>query len=163
MRLFTLVAMLIWGSTAWAAGAIVDDSGKVKLRSGKGDNYRVIRTLPGGSEVELLTREDAYAQVRTQDGQTGWLPERLLRFPIQAAPPANPPVQPPPPPVAGEVAALKAELTAVRTQLEVEQKRAREYIVWAVAAAIGTMLAGTGLGAWILAAYYRKKLNGLRI
>ena len=53
----------------------VSDELNTWVRSGPGDNYRLLGTLNAGEEVELLqTNNDSnYAQVRDNTGRTVWI------------------------------------------------------------------------------------------
>lgn len=58
----------------------VSDELNTWVRSGPGDNYRLLGTLNAGEEVELLqTNNDSnYAQVRDNTGRTVWIPLKEL-------------------------------------------------------------------------------------
>lgn len=53
---------------------------RVNLRGGPGTNHPVLDTLPEGTMAELVaTNDNGWAQIRlTDDGQVGWMAERLL-------------------------------------------------------------------------------------
>lgn len=53
---------------------------RVNMRSGPGTGYRVLDTLPRGTEAEVLeVNADGWARVMIfQTGQEGWMAERLL-------------------------------------------------------------------------------------
>ena len=50
------------------------------VRSGPGDNYRLVGTVNAGEEVVLLQTNEAsnYAQVRDSSGRTAWIPLKEL-------------------------------------------------------------------------------------
>ncbi|VYT65808.1 SH3 domain-containing protein [Metakosakonia massiliensis] len=58
----------------------VSDELNTWVRSGPGDNYRLVGTVNAGEEVELLqTNENTnYAQVRDSSGRTAWIPLKEL-------------------------------------------------------------------------------------
>ncbi|MGK9173870.1 SH3 domain-containing protein [Yokenella regensburgei] len=58
----------------------VSDELNTWVRSGPGDNYRLLGTLNAGEEVELLQTNDAsnYAQIRDNTGRTAWIPLKEL-------------------------------------------------------------------------------------
>ncbi|KEA53446.1 hypothetical protein DT73_06455 [Mangrovibacter sp. MFB070] len=69
-----------------SATAVADETRYVSddlttwLRSGPGDNYRLVGTLSAGEAVTLLqTNENTnYGQVRDKDGRTAWIPLKEL-------------------------------------------------------------------------------------
>ncbi|RPH30941.1 SH3 domain-containing protein [Buttiauxella warmboldiae] len=54
----------------------VSDELNTWVRSGPGDNYRLLGTVNAGEEVTLLqsNEETKYGQVRDSDGRTSWIP-----------------------------------------------------------------------------------------
>lgn len=58
----------------------VSDELNTWVRSGPGDNYRLVGTVNAGEEVVLLQTNDAsnYAQVRDSSGRTAWIPLKEL-------------------------------------------------------------------------------------
>ena len=155
MRIYSLIALLMWVLPALADTATVVEGTRVNLRSGKLDTYRVVKALEPGTEVEVLRQEQTYVQVKTSEGDVGWLPLRLVK--IVPAPPKQTAPDPTLEELKAEVAKAQAELKQSRNPVD--------------AASVG-MLIGVGLGGLVLGillgmgglqAYYRKKLNGLRI
>lgn len=63
-----------------AAPRYVTDQFKVTLRSGESASHKIIRMLPSGYPVELVSsnEETGYSQVRTRDGSTGYILTRQL-------------------------------------------------------------------------------------
>jgi len=155
MRVFSLIALLMWVLPALADTATVVEGTRVNLRSGKLDTYRVVKALEPGTEVEVLRQEQTYVQVKTHEGDVGWLPLRLVKI-TPAPPKQTEPKQ--------SIEEQKPEID--KTQTELKQRRNPED------AASNWMLIGVGFGGLVLGillgmgglqAYYRKKLNGLRI
>jgi SH3 domain protein len=64
-----------------AATRYVTDSLEVTLRTGESNRYRIIRMLPSGTPLEVLSVNKAtdYARVRTEDGTVGYVLERELQ------------------------------------------------------------------------------------
>jgi len=64
-----------------AATLYVTDSLEITLRTGESNRYRIIRMLPSGTPLEVLSVNKAtdYARVRTEDGTVGYVLERELQ------------------------------------------------------------------------------------
>ncbi len=152
MRLFLLLAGLIGALPVWADTATVVEGTRVNLRSGKLDTYRVVKALEPGTELEVLRQERTYVQVKTSEGDIGWLPLRLVK--ISAAPT---PVVPMPKLETPTTATPQAE----HTQNQITGNNLSLWLVLAVG--LGGLIVGVVLGVAGLWTYYRKKLNGLRI
>jgi SH3 domain protein len=167
MRAFAFLVMLVWGGAGYAQTALVADGARVNLRSGKGENYRIIKVLPAKAEVEIVAMEQGYAKVKTAEGQTGWVLQRLLE--VQEAGPEEPAADKASSPGTAEAAqqtaiqVLQNQLAASQAQLKLEQQRLERFSFLLPAIAIGCLLLGVGLGITILGAYYRRRLHGLRI
>jgi SH3 domain protein len=58
----------------------VTDEFKITLRSGESSGHRIIKMLPTGEALTVLStsRETGYSRVRTQDGKTGYVLTRQL-------------------------------------------------------------------------------------
>ena len=152
MRLFLLLAGLIGALPAAADTATVVEGARVNLRSGKLDTYRVVKALESGTELEVLRQEQTYVQVKTSEGDIGWLPLRLVK--ISVAPTA---VVPPPKPEMATTETPQAE----HTQNQLPGNSVSPWVI--VGVGLGGLILGVALGMAGLWTYYRKKLNGLRI
>lgn len=154
MKVFTLFILLFWTLPALADTATVVEGTRVNLRSGKYDTYRVVKALEPGTQLEVLKQESSYVQVKTAEGDMGWLPLRLLK--ITVAPPPSPAPAP-------KLEEVKAEIA--KAQAELKQNRNTEAVSTPLllAAGFAGLVLGVLLGVAGLEAYYRKKLNGLRI
>jgi cell wall-associated NlpC family hydrolase len=76
---FVLLLFLGFGIKAFAADiAIVTPQIGLNLRTGGGTNYSIIRALPRGTTVTVLTNESGWASVQTMDGITGWVASQYL-------------------------------------------------------------------------------------
>ena len=76
-----LFFMLLFGSSPLLAETgYITDQLKITLRSGESTTHKVIRMLPSGTAVEILSRNNAtkYAKVRLPDGTTGYVLSRML-------------------------------------------------------------------------------------
>ena len=63
---FLLISQPVFGATGY-----VSDQLLITLRQGKGNQYKIIRTLKTGTPMEILERGDTYFRVRTQRGEEG--------------------------------------------------------------------------------------------
>ena len=157
MRVFSLIFILLWALPGWADTATVVNATRVNLRSGKTDTYRVIRALEPGTVLEVLHEERTYAQVKTVEGDVGWLPLRMLK--ITPTPPPKPQAQPDPP-----MQTLQAEVAAAQAELKQSRSQQAGLPLWiVVSAGLGGLVLGILLGMGGVQAYYRKRLHGLRI
>ena len=158
MRIFPLIFMLFWSLPGWADTATVVNGTRVNLRSGKTDTYRVIKALEPGTELTVLVEERTYAQVKTAEGDVGWLPLRMLK--ITPAPPSKPKLAEPDP----TIQTLQAEVAAAQAELKQSRGDQVGLPLWiVVSAGLGGLVLGILLGMSGLQAYYRKRLHGLRI
>ena len=158
MRIFTLIFVLFWALPSWADTATVVSGMRVNLRSGKTDTYRVIKALEPGTELTVLLEERTYAQVKTAEGDVGWLPLRMLK--ITPTPPPKPKAAAPDP----TIQTLQAEVAAAQAELQQSRSQQVGLPLWiAVSAGVGGLVLGILLGMSGLQAYYRKRLHGLRI
>ena len=57
----------------------VSDSLNTYVRSGPTDGYRIVGTLTSGEKVELVRTQGDYSQVRSESGNTVWIPSRDLQ------------------------------------------------------------------------------------
>ena len=73
-----LVVFLCIPSTALAKYLYVIPTAEIPLRSGKGNEYRIVAVIQDGSQVELLKEDGAWAMVRTSNEKKGWMPKRYL-------------------------------------------------------------------------------------
>lgn len=56
----------------------VSDVLKLTVRSGKGQDYKIISVIQSGQTVDVLQPEDKWALVRLDDGKEGWVLTRYL-------------------------------------------------------------------------------------
>ena len=73
-----LVVFLCIPSTALAKYLYVIPTAEIPLRSGKGNEYRVVAVIINGSRVQLLKEDGDWAMVRTSNKKKGWMPKRYL-------------------------------------------------------------------------------------
>ncbi|RZU99572.1 SH3 domain protein [Spiribacter vilamensis] len=71
--LMTLVIMLATAGGAVAqTTAYVTDELEITMRSGQGNDYRILRVLPSGARLEVLQRGETWTRVRAGDTE-GWV------------------------------------------------------------------------------------------
>ncbi len=56
----------------------VSDELNTWVRSGPGDNYRLVGTVNAGEEVTLLQSDANYGQIKDSSGRTAWIPLKEL-------------------------------------------------------------------------------------
>ena len=78
MRITVFVLLLTLVGAAAADTRYVDDQLIVTLRSGEGNSFQIVRSLPSGTKLDLLQTDGKYAQVNTQDGTFGWMSAQYL-------------------------------------------------------------------------------------
>ena len=67
-----IIGMLLAGGVVMAqTTAYVTDELEITLRSGQGNDYRILRVLASGTPLEVLQRGDTWTQVRAGE-TTGW-------------------------------------------------------------------------------------------
>jgi SH3 domain protein len=99
---------LFFGPEAvYAATRYVTPSAEVVVRTGQGNEFKIIGMVKDGAAVELIEEGDAYAMVRLSDGREGWMLKRFLSAD---------------PPLSAIVASLRAENEKMK-QREMEQTR----------------------------------------
>lgn len=90
LRLITFTLLALSAATAVHAEEkrYVSDELNTRVRSGPGDNYRLVGTINAGEEVSVLQTNDStsYAQIRDSNGRTARIAERAE----QRAQPAHP-------------------------------------------------------------------------
>jgi len=71
----------LFPQAARAETQYVTDQYDFNLRAGASNRYKIIRTLPSGTPLEILSVDSnrGYAQVRTEDGKTGHILTRYLQ------------------------------------------------------------------------------------
>jgi len=76
----TLLALSVSGLAHAEEKRYVSDELNTWVRSGPGDNYRLVGTVNAGEEVSLLQTNDStqYGQVRDSSGRTSWIPLKEL-------------------------------------------------------------------------------------
>jgi SH3 domain protein len=98
----TLLPPPAHAENAWVRGA------PLNLRTGPGDEYRIIGLARPGDGVEVLERGEGWTRIRSAEGREGWIPEGHLD-------PEAPPVLRLPQ-LEDELGSLRRELDSVREE-----------------------------------------------
>ncbi len=105
----SFVAVFVLGLALGASSAGAAEQGWVKgdlrlnLRSGGGDEYRILGTLATGDQVKVLDRGTEWTRVEAADGKVGWIPAGYVDLT---------------PPAVARLASVEAEANNLRTELE---------------------------------------------
>lgn len=76
---FWLALLLFIPLTGMAATKYVTDHLVITLRTGQGNQFQIIKTLPSGTMLTVLQKtQSGYTQVRTPDGTEGWVRTQYL-------------------------------------------------------------------------------------
>lgn len=82
MKLIILAISLTLALVGGAAAETlyVSDELEIQMRTGKGNQYRILRMLPSGTRLEVLEtdKEEGYSKVRATGGVEGWVLTRFL-------------------------------------------------------------------------------------
>ena len=93
-----LVALPAVAEKAWIGGEV-----RLNLRSGAGNQFRILGVLKTGDALEVLERTEKWTKIRTAAGEEGWIPGGYLD------------VQPPP---TKRLEELEVEVANLRKLLE---------------------------------------------
>jgi len=99
-----LVALPALAEPAWVSGEV-----RLNLRSGAGNQFRILGVLKTGDALQVLERDEKWTKIRTAQGEEGWIPGGYL----------NP--QPPP---AIRLEELEVEVASLRNVLESAESEA---------------------------------------
>ncbi len=61
------------GTHAW-----ITDKLEVQMRSGPGNQYRIVKTLPAGVELTMGAEANGFTRVTLESGEEGWISTRFL-------------------------------------------------------------------------------------
>ncbi|MBW2589480.1 MAG: TIGR04211 family SH3 domain-containing protein [Deltaproteobacteria bacterium] len=75
---FTGILLLLLSTPILAETMYVSDVLKLTVRTGKGQDYKIISVIQSGQTVEVLQPEGKWAFVRLPDGKEGWVLTRYL-------------------------------------------------------------------------------------
>jgi SH3 domain protein len=83
------------------------------MREGKGNEYKIIKTLKAGTPLEIIEESEQYLKVRTESGSEGWV---LKQYVTEETP--KPEI----------IAGLKKEIARLNTKIE-EYKKDKESLL----------------------------------
>lgn len=104
-----LSTVLLTAAEGHAETRYVQPSAEVVVRTGQGNEYKIVSMVKDGASVELLKESDAYSLVRLANGREGWMLKRFLSVE---------------PPLSDVVAALRAEKEELKQR---EMQAAQKY------------------------------------
>jgi len=76
--LFFTFVIITTSVSVYADTQYVSDNLIITMRTGTGDEYKIIRTLKTGTPVEVIEETDQYYKVETEDGEEGWVLKRYI-------------------------------------------------------------------------------------
>jgi len=100
LRAAALAAGMIGAPLARAETGWVDDQVRLNLRTGPGNQYRILASIETGDSVEIISRGDGWIQV-SAEGKSGWVPDGYLN---------------PEPPAKVKLARIESEAAELRTR-----------------------------------------------
>ncbi|MBW2163828.1 MAG: TIGR04211 family SH3 domain-containing protein [Deltaproteobacteria bacterium] len=114
-----LVVFLCIPSTALAKYLYVVPTAEIALRSGKGNEYRIVAVIINGSRVQMLKEDGDWTKIRTSDNKKGWMPKRYLS--------ASPPLKDVVASLQTQRDQLKKQITEVNKQLKEVSEARNQY------------------------------------
>lgn len=72
------LALILVSVPAHAATQYVSDQLIITMRSGAGNQYKVIKTLKTSTPVEVIEETEEHYKVRTEDGTEGWVRKQYI-------------------------------------------------------------------------------------
>lgn len=73
-----LLVLCLLPAGALAQERYISDELSLDLRAGPGNQYRIERMVPAGTQVQVLEEDSGWSRVRLPDGLEGWVLTRLL-------------------------------------------------------------------------------------
>ncbi len=72
------VGLVMMSTVTTAATRYVSDELSVNMRRGPGTNYRIVQLVDAGDQLQTLGESNGWMEVRTTDGETGYVLTRFL-------------------------------------------------------------------------------------
>lgn len=104
-----VVALPAAAEQAWVRGEV-----RLNLRSGAGNQYRILGVIKTGDAVQVLERGENWTKIRTGEGEEGWIPGGYLD------------AQPPPTIRLGQLESEVERLSTALEKSEVQTTRLRQ-------------------------------------
>lgn len=85
MKILATLFLIVFSGMVSARTAYVTDELKITLRTGESATHRIVRMLPTGQKLQVLSSDNAngYSKVRTENGQIGYvLTRQLINQPV---------------------------------------------------------------------------------
>jgi SH3 domain protein len=76
--LLFVLFILLSVSVTYADKRYVSDMLMITLRTGQGQEYKVIKSLKTDTPVEVLEESESYLRVRTDEGEEGWVAKQYI-------------------------------------------------------------------------------------
>lgn len=73
LALFVFIAMPVAAQTKYVSDELV-----INMRSGKGNNFKIIKIIKSGTPLTVLETDSGYTRARTPQGVEGWVLSRFL-------------------------------------------------------------------------------------
>lgn len=73
-----LVTCLLLPLSAHSETRYITDEQTVTVRKGTGNEFKIVKMLTTGAKVDEISRQTDWAQIRTDDGNEGWILSRFL-------------------------------------------------------------------------------------
>ncbi|MGE0081958.1 MAG: TIGR04211 family SH3 domain-containing protein [Thiohalomonadaceae bacterium] len=77
-RVLPLLLLFAFGAVQAEEFMYIDDKLTVTLRTGQGNQFKILRVLESGERVEILERDGDYVRVRGPKGMEGWMRAQYL-------------------------------------------------------------------------------------
>ncbi len=74
----SLVCAALFASAAQAATRYISDDLSINLRRGAGNEFKITELLDAGEKVEVLSTNNGWSQIRTAEGEQGYVLSRFL-------------------------------------------------------------------------------------
>lgn len=76
--LLPFITGLFSGASVFARTLYVKPSSEVVVRTGQGNDYKIVAMVKDGASVEFIEEGDDYTKIRLANGKEGWLLKRFL-------------------------------------------------------------------------------------
>ncbi len=73
-----VVALLLLSTGAPAETSYIKTIVKITLRTGPGEDHKIISMITSGQRIEVLGTEGKWSQIQTENGQIGWIMTSLI-------------------------------------------------------------------------------------